>query len=80
MTSQHCRDHLLDQLHNLRQGHMSVQDYVIVFKDLTHRTDVREHYSETITRFACGLRSKIRRVMITNSYDLNTVEEALMLH
>ena len=41
MTSQHYRDHLLDQLHHLRQGHMSVQDYIAIFKGLTYRSDVR---------------------------------------
>ena len=76
MTSQNYRGHLLDQLHNLRQGHMSVQDYIAIFKDFTHRSDVREHHSETITMFVWGLQPKIRRGMITDSYDLNTVEEA----
>ena len=37
---------------------------------------MNEHHSETITRFVWGLRSKIRRVMIIGSYDLNTIEEA----
>jgi len=75
MTSLYYKDHLLDQLHNLRQGHMSVHDYIAIFKDLTHRCDVREHHSKTITRFVWDLRSKIRRAMITSSYDLDTVEE-----
>ena len=35
-----------------------------------------EHRSHTVTRFVWGLRSKIRRAMITGSYDLDTVEEA----
>jgi len=69
-------DHLLDQLHNLRQGYISIQDYIAIFKDLAHRSDVREHHSETITRFVWGLRPKIKRDMITDPYDLNTVEEA----
>jgi len=51
MTSQHYRDHLLGQLHNLYQSHMFVPDYMAIFKDLTHHSDVREHQSETITRF-----------------------------
>ena len=42
----------------------------------TSCSDVREHHSETITRFVWGLRSKIRRAMITDSYDLDIVEEA----
>ena len=76
MTSQHYRDPHLDQLHNLRQGHLSVQDYIVIFKNLTHRSDVREHPSETVTRFVWGLQPKIKRAMITGPYDLDTVEEA----
>jgi len=70
MTSQHYRDPHLDQLHNLHQGHVSVHDYIAIFKDLTHRNEVREHPSETVTRFAWSLRPKIKRVMITGPYDL----------
>jgi len=55
---------------------MSVQGNIAIFKDLTHHSEVREHNSETITRFVWGLRSKIRRAVITGSYDLDTVEEA----
>ena len=55
---------------------MSIQDYIAKFEDLTLRCDVRHHY-HTVTRFVWGLRYKIRRVMITGSYDLNTVEEAV---
>ena len=76
MTSQHYRDPYLDQLHNHRQGHISVHDYIIIFKNLTHRTEVREHSSEIVTRFVWGLRSKIKRAMITGPYDLDIVEEA----
>ena len=75
MISQYYRDHLLDQLHNLRQGDMSIQDYIAIFKDLTNRSDVREHHFQTITRFVWDLRLKIRRAMITAPYDLDTVEE-----
>jgi len=76
MSSQHDKDHLFDQLHNLRQGHMSVLDYITIFKDLTHCSNVCEHHSETITMFVLGLRPKIRRAMITGPYDLDIVEEA----
>jgi len=75
VTSQHYIYRLLDQLHNLHQGHMSVQDYIAIFKDLTHHSDVREHHSETIIRLVCTLRPKIRRAVITDSYDLDIVEE-----
>jgi len=55
---------------------MSVQNCIVVFEDLTRHSDMREHCSQTITRFVWGLKSKIRRAMITNSYDLDTGEEA----
>ena len=51
MTSEYYRDYILNQLHNLRQGHIFVQNYIAIFKDLTHRSDVREHHYEAITRF-----------------------------
>ena len=55
---------------------MFVQDYIVKFEYLTLHYDLREHRSHTVTRFVWGLRFKIRRVMITGSYDLDTVEEA----
>jgi len=73
MTSQYYKNNLLDQLHNLRQDHMSVQDYIAAFEDLTRRNNMREHRFQTITTFVWGLRPKIRRVMITGYYDLDTV-------
>ena len=75
MTSQYYRDYLLDQLQNLRQDHMSIQDHIAIFKDLAYLSDVKEHHFETIIRFVWSLRPKIRRAMITGSYDLDTVEE-----
>jgi len=68
--------HLLDKLHNLRQDHISVQDYIAIFEDFTHRCDMREHRFQTITRFVSNLKSKIRHVMINDSYDFDTVKEA----
>ena len=78
MTSQYYKGHLLNPLHNLRQGHMFVQDYIAIFKDLTHRNDVREKYYETITRFVWDLRPKIRRAMVIRPYDLDTIEETFL--
>ena len=75
MISQYYKKHLLSQLHNLRQGHIFVQDYVAIFEDLTSRNDVREYCSETITKFVWDSKPKIRCAMITSSYDLDTVEE-----
>ena len=69
-------DHLLDQLHNLHLGHMSIQNFIVIFEDLTCRCDVREHCSQTIIRFVSSLRSKIKRAMFTSSHDVDTLEEA----
>ena len=55
---------------------MSLQDYITIFKGLTHHSDVRKHHSKTITSLVWGLRSKIKCAMISGSYDLDTVEEA----
>jgi len=55
---------------------MFVQNYITIFDDLSHRSGVREHYSQTIARFVRSLRSKIRHAIIIGSYDLDTVEEA----
>ena len=76
MISQNYKNHLLDQLHNFRQGHISVQDYITTFEDLIRHSDVKEHHYETITRFVWGLRPKIKCAMIIGPYDLDIVEEA----
>ena len=55
---------------------MSVRNYIAIFENLTRRNDVREHRSETITRFVWGLRPKIRCAVITGSYDLDNVEKS----
>jgi len=39
MTSHYYKNHLLDQLHNFCLEHMSVQDYVAIFEDLTCHSD-----------------------------------------
>jgi len=63
MTSQQYRDPYLDQPH---QDHMSVHDYIAIFKDLTYRGEVREHPSDTLTRFVWGIRPKIKCAIITS--------------
>jgi len=45
------KDHLLDQLNNLRIDSMSVQDYMTKFNDVTLRCDVRENPQQTPSRF-----------------------------
>jgi len=76
MSNQYYANHLIDQLRNLYQGHMFIQDYIAIFKELTRHSDVREHHSETIIRFIWSLRSKIRHAMITGTNDLDTIEGA----
>ena len=76
MTSHHYRDPYLEQRYNLHQGHMFVYNYIDIFNNLTHCSEVREHPSETVTRFVWGLRPNMKRAMITGPYDLDTVEEA----
>ena len=56
VTTQYYKNHRLYQLQNLQQGHMPVQDYIAIFEDLTRRSDVREHHSQTITRFVWGFK------------------------
>ena len=48
MTNQHYTNPHLDQLPNLHQGHMSVRDYITIFKDLTNHSKVREHPYEML--------------------------------
>ena len=69
-------NHLLDQLHNLCQGLMFFQNYIAIVEDLTCLCNLREHHSHIITRFASGLRSKIKCNMITGFHDVDTLEEA----
>ena len=65
----------LDKLHNLYKGDLSVRDYIARFENLTHRYDVGEYRSLTITRFVSGLKSNIRRAMIISSYGVDFTED-----
>ena len=51
---------LLDKLHRLHQGSMSVQEYTTDFDDLTLRCEVQEDSYQTISRYHFGLRSDIQ--------------------
>ena len=73
------RNHLSDKLHTLRQGNMPVRDYIARFHDITLCCDVRENCYQIISRFCLGLRSDIRRAMLTSSYHVDFVEEAFHL-
>ena len=70
---------LLNKLHNLSQGNMSVYDYITRFDDLTLCCDMRENCYQTISRFCSSLRSNIRRAMLTSSYHVDSVGEAFHL-
>ena len=69
------RHRLIDKLQYLRQGDLSVRDYITRFENLTHCCDVREYCSQITTRFVSGLTSDIRRTMITSLYDVNSIED-----
>ena len=56
-----------------------LRDYIARFDDLTLRCDVREDHYQTIFRFCSGLRSEIRRAMLTSSYRVDSVEEVFHL-
>jgi len=53
----HC---LLDELHHLRQGNMSVQRYTTVFDDRTLCCELQENPHQIISRFHFGLRTDIQ--------------------
>ena len=42
LKEKYLRHRLLDKLHNLRQGSMSIQDYMTTFDDLTFHCEVQE--------------------------------------
>ena len=54
---------------------MPVQNYIVIFEDLTRHCDVRGHCSQTITKCVSSLKSKIKCVIITSSHDVDTLEE-----
>ena len=72
--SNSCRHHLLDRLHSLHQGNMSVQDYAIEFDDLTLCCEVQEDSYQAISRYHFGLRSDFLRAMFIHSHKLETLE------
>ncbi|KAJ4980749.1 hypothetical protein NE237_031586 [Protea cynaroides] len=54
---------LHDQLNNLRQGNMSMEDYVYQFDQLCARSGSRDNDDQIISRFRLGLRPEIREKM-----------------
>ncbi|KAK8942371.1 hypothetical protein KSP39_PZI009407 [Platanthera zijinensis] len=67
------RDRLLDQVYALRQGTMSVAEYMTKFDDLIVRSDLREEDSASASRFRHGLKHDIRRELIPHRRE--TVEQ-----
>ena len=70
---------LLDKLHNIRQGSMSVHDYTTEFDDLTLRCEMQEDSSQVIFRYRSGLRSDIQRALFIHSHKIETLEQASQL-
>ena len=66
---------LLDELHRLRQGSMSVQIYT-TFDDLTLCCELQEDHHQTIFRFRSGLKTDIQWAMIIHSQTIKTLAQA----
>ena len=62
---QSYQDRLLDQRSNLRQGSMSVTEYINKFEELNLRCNVQEDLSGRISKFRTGLRQEFQRKLIT---------------
>ncbi|KAK8929046.1 hypothetical protein KSP39_PZI017906 [Platanthera zijinensis] len=71
------RDQLLDQLQSLRQGTLSVAEYMARFDELVVRSDISEEPIATASRFKAGLRSDLRRELIPHR--LETVDQIFQL-
>eukprot|EP00268_Persea_americana_P024504 TRINITY_DN23914_c0_g4_i3.p1 TRINITY_DN23914_c0_g4~~TRINITY_DN23914_c0_g4_i3.p1 ORF type:complete len:415 (+),score=60.05 TRINITY_DN23914_c0_g4_i3:201-1445(+) len=61
---QSYRERLLDQRSNLRQGSMTVSEYITKFEEFNLRCDVREDLSSLLSWFRTGLRPEIRKELI----------------
>ena len=64
------RDRLLDKLSNLKQGKMSVKEYMNKFDELVVRCDIHD-------RFCTGLRPTLQREMLP--YTVKSVDETFQL-
>ena len=54
---------------------MSVREYITRFEDLTHHCDMKITLFPDYTGFVSGLRSDIRRAIISSSYGVDFVED-----
>ncbi|KAK8923695.1 hypothetical protein KSP39_PZI019139 [Platanthera zijinensis] len=71
------RGQLFEQLQNLRQGTLTVAEYMARFDELIVRSDVSEEPIATASRFKAGLRADIRRELIPHR--LETVDQIFQL-
>ena len=72
----YCQEMYL-RLQSLRQGGMSVEDYVKEFEMLTIRSKVEEPQEKTIARFITGLKFEIASIVELQTF--HTLEEAINL-
>ncbi|KAK8926104.1 hypothetical protein KSP39_PZI018936 [Platanthera zijinensis] len=71
------RDQLFEQLQNLRQGTLTVAEYMARFDELIVMSDISEEPIATASRFKAGLRSDIQRELIPHR--LETVDKIFQL-
>ena len=71
------RDRLLDKLSSLKQGNMTVKEYMNKFDELVVRCDIQENSRLTLSRFRTGLRPTLQREMLQHTVE--SVDEAFQL-
>ncbi|XP_043700306.1 uncharacterized protein LOC122651028 [Telopea speciosissima] len=70
---------LHDQLNTIRQGTLTVEEYIDKFNDLLSRTGVDENDDQLISRFKLGLRVDIKdKIGVVEIYNLNHCFEKAM--
>lgn len=67
----------MDQWNSLRQGNISILDYIARFDEFMWRCDITEDHSATLSRFRLGLRSKFQKELIP--HNVTNLEEAYRL-
>ncbi|KAL3821482.1 hypothetical protein ACJIZ3_007387 [Penstemon smallii] len=68
---------LLDKWQSLRQGSMSVTEYISKFEEFMLRCNVTEDASVTLSRFRTGLRLELQRELIP--HDVDSLERAYQI-
>lgn len=74
---QNYEDRLCEQLVNLKQGTMTVAEYMQKFDELKTRSQIVEDPRHSLARFKSGLRFEIRREMLR--YIPYSVENAFQI-